>query len=872
MPTSLLATKLHPPPVRADWVARPRLYAALEAGRRVTVVCAPAGFGKSTLVTAWRAQSPAAPALAWLSLDDADNDPARFWAYLAAALERAAPGLGQPALALLGAPHPPPAETLITLFTNLLADQPRPLTLVLDDYHRLMTPALHEALAHWIDRAPEGLRFVLTSRIDPPLPLARWRARGLLAEVRAADLRFAPAEAAVFLRASMGLTISTAAVAALEARTEGWIAGLQLAGLALQQAPDPARFIAAFTGSHRHVLDYLSDDVFHRQPPSVQQFLLTTCVLDRLCAPLCEALEAGAAPAQPVLEQLERHNIFLSALDDERTWFRYHGLFSEALRFHLQREQPGRASDLHRRAARWHAAQGLGAEAVHHWLAAEAWEEAARLIVQLADQTLYRQGEIATLLRWTDALPEAAQATPEMRFIRLQALAYASRDAEARQLLARLRAEPLASALAVRLAVLEAMLVIRAGDFQAGVRLTRAALADLPPTAPLWRGEAAVLLGSALAKQHRPEEALAALEEAVAMGRAAQNAFVLFFATGLLSYTAIVRGALRRAEQVCLDLLAEWAPRPWPAFAGSILVSLALIHEQWDDVARAETEVATAIRLFEQSGYIRNLRGAYTTLALIRHAQGDQAGVQQAMALAWEAARRVGGDVTQTRDITVFEALLALYRGETPDWEPPATPTEDVTLRETEQLVLAHLRLAQGRWAEALAILEAERPRTAASGRWSYLLENELLTAVALYHLGQTAPARAALTRSLALAEPEGYWRIYLDKGPLVGGPLAALAPTLADPQLRGYARKLAAAFGPPARPASPALTEPLSEREQEVLHLIAAGLSNKAVAAQLVISPHTAKKHTLNIFGKLGVNSRTQALAAARRLGLLPE
>src|SRR5499425_3196688 len=402
----LVATKFYVP--RAGFVPRPRLLARLSQGigSGVTVVSTPAGFGKTTVLGDWarRSRRPAA----WLSLDAGDNDPARFWRYVAAALGRARPGIDAPVVALLRGPQQPLLEAVATAVINELTSVPGDgeVVLVLDDYHLVEAPSVHESVAFLLDRLPPGLRLVLSSRADPPLPLARLRARGQLAEFRAADLRFTVAETAAFLREVTGLDLPAASVAALQDRTEGWAAGVQLAALSLRGHADPAGFIATFAGSHRYVLDYLTEEVLAGQPPQVLSFLLETSVLDRLCGPLCDAV-TGRTGSQAMLEELDRANLFVVPLDGVRQWWRYHHLFADLLRARLEQKRPDKLPELHRAAAAWHEEHGLADDAIRHATAAGETRWAARLVERHVE-TLLRRSEAATLDRWLSALPAAS--------------------------------------------------------------------------------------------------------------------------------------------------------------------------------------------------------------------------------------------------------------------------------------------------------------------------------------------------------------------------------------------------------------------------------------------------------------------------------
>src|SRR5262245_8524047 len=407
----LLETKLHVPRWRRGLVPRPRLHERLEQGAeaKLTLVSAPAGFGKTTLLAEWLAASAEGRSAAWLSLDRGDDDPASFWSYLIAALRTVAPGVGAGALSLLQAPQPPSIEAVLAALLNDLGAVPRDLVLVLDDYHLVDAREIHQGVAFLLDHLPPRVHLVIATRADPALPLARLRGRGELVELRAADLRFGPDEAAAYLNGAMGLALTAWDVATLEGRTEGWVAGLQLAALSLRGRPDPGAFIAGFAGSHRYVVDYLVEEVLQRQPEHVRSFLLRTAVLDRLSGPLCDAV-TGQGGGKATLEALERGNLFVVALDDRRRWYRYHHLFADVLRAHLADEQPERVPDLHRRASEWYERNGEPAEAIRHALAAEDFERAAEL-VELAARATLRGSRSARLLEWLRALPEEVART-----------------------------------------------------------------------------------------------------------------------------------------------------------------------------------------------------------------------------------------------------------------------------------------------------------------------------------------------------------------------------------------------------------------------------------------------------------------------------
>lgn len=414
---SIIATKLYIPRLRPGLVVRPRLLERLNGGihAHLTLIAAPAGFGKSTLLGQWIEQFSGD--VAWLALDADDNDPIRFWTYLIAALRTRSTGIGTRSLALLETPQPQPLPTILAHLVNDLAQLPHDITLVLDDYHEISAEAIHESLAYLLDHQPPQLHLILATRVDPPLPLPRLRVRGELTELRSAELRFTETEAGAFFSQAMGLSLTSAQVKILESRTEGWIAGLQLAALSVREHPDVERFLAAFTGSHRYVVDYLAEEIFQQQPQTVQEFLLKTSILERLTADLCNAITEGT-DSQSILEELEQTNLLLVPLDEQRRWFRYHQLLATFLRNRLLAQEQAALPPLHRRAAAWYQAQGMAAEAIFHLLAVEAWDEAAGLIERAVDDVLLR-GETASAQRWLDSLPESiVQARPSLSITR----------------------------------------------------------------------------------------------------------------------------------------------------------------------------------------------------------------------------------------------------------------------------------------------------------------------------------------------------------------------------------------------------------------------------------------------------------------------
>ncbi|HEX5501085.1 MAG TPA: hypothetical protein VFW96_00600, partial [Thermomicrobiales bacterium] len=750
-PEPLLATKLYQPPPRPGLVPRPRLTARLAAGLRgpLTLLAAPAGCGKTTLLGDWRAAptDPTGWPVAWLALDTGDDDLARFLRYVVAALQTLRADLGRAVLASLRAPEPPPVEALLAPLLNDLATLPADVVLVLDDYHVIADPAIHRALAFLLDHLPPRVHLVLATREEPPLPLARLRARGQLTELRAADLRCTAAEAAAFLTGTMGVPLAAADAARLEAGTEGWLAGLQLAALALRgRDPDdlPAA-VAQLTGAHRYLRDYLADEVFARQPVAVRRFLLHTAVLDRLSGALCDAVAGEADPdahaddGQAMLERLEAANLFVVPLDDTRTWYRYHHLFAEFLRARLRREMPDLAPELHRRAAAWYERAGLPADAAEHALAAGDGALAAGLVERGSPALLWQRGELATLLRWRERLPrEAMRAHPRLGLDLAWALLLGTRvDAVEPQLGDVERGlAPADRAARGEIAALRAELARLRGDSATAVALARQALADLPADERRARGGASAFLGSAYLSGGDAAGASRAYVEAVQLSRAAGSVAVALFAGGRLVLALARHGRLRAAAgayRETLDLAAAHGLAETPAL-GAAQVAMAEVLREWNDLDAAEDLARRGIAHCRAANGMAQmaLEGALT-LARVARARGDRDGALAALEQAEVHAR--DHHVAQAAErVAVARARLALTaapadvaaaqrwadaRATAWDADGPA----DDYLGVLERLALARLRLARGRRDDAAALLRALLPRAEAGGLAGCALE-----------------------------------------------------------------------------------------------------------------------------------------------------
>jgi LuxR family transcriptional regulator, maltose regulon positive regulatory protein len=924
----LLATKLHVPRPQPGFVPRPRLAQALSDGlaRGRMLVCAPAGSGKTALLADW-ARGGGWP-VAWLGLDGGDSDPARFWRYAVAALDRARPGLA-------GRVGPPPSgsvEGLVTALVNELAADPGPdeVLLILDDYHLIDSGPVHESVAFVLENLPPGLAVVMSGRADPPLPLARLRARGQLAELRAADLRFTDQEAAALLGEAAGPGLPGAAVAALVARTEGWAAGLQLAGLSLRGQANPAGFVAAFSGSHRFVLDYLADEVLDSQPGPVRTFLLETSVLERLTGELCDAV-TGRAGSQAMLIDIERAGLFLVPLDEVRGWWRYHHLFADLLRARLQAEQPGRAMALHRAAAAWSEEHDLADDAVRHALGAGDTEWAARLVERHVE-TLLGRSEGVTLRRWLSALPaQAVRDRPRLRLaqaysaaqgFQLEALEALLDDAECAVAIS--GDEPYedpagrsASVLAnVRAGItfLRAVLARLRGDAALAAGCNRQALAHLSEDEWLmrsfvrWNQAGADWLGGRLGPAERGlAEVLAELRAAdEAVRRAAGEptevlhaveAGAEFFTGFLAMRVRYDLGQVQRAQgklgaalatyQQALDTLGESSQT---AHAGVAHVGLAQILYERDELAAALDHATQGVTLCRQLAYTPPLAAGLAVVARIRHAHGDTVGAREAMGEAGQTGP--SPQVTALLNpVPAQRAQLLLAQGDiraAAQWATEAglSPGDEPDYpREPAYLVLARVLLAHNDTGAALALLERLLGAAASQDRVGSVIEIQALRALALAACGDQTSARGALTEALTPAGRHGYIRVFADEG----APMRALITrlpvarpdqqTVADRVRPGYLAALLRACGPSgavpqrirAAAAPPGLAEPPTDRELEVLRLLAAGKSNQRIAHDLVVALDTVKKHVTHLLGKLGAANRTEAVARARQLGLIP-
>lgn len=888
MTDPLLRTKLCMPPVRSELVRRDRLLDRLGAGlwrgdgfqRKLTLVSAQAGYGKTTLVAEWLSSLtpyPPPPMLgeggrgvgaAWLSLDEADNDPTRFLAYLIAAVQQVWPGFGESVGALLRSPQPPPAEIILTALVNELAAAPSPFILALDDYYVIHTLLIHHQLTFLLEHQPSQMHLVLMTREDPLLPIPRLRARGQVLEIRQEDLCFTVQEAADFLGRVMGIDLSLEDVAALERRTEGWIAGLQLAALSMQGIGDLKGFVQAFTGSNRYVLDYLIEEVFKRQSAEVQDFLLKTAILDRLSAPLCDAV-AGRSGSQEILERLEQANLFIVPLDQTRTWYRYHHLFSELLHLRLRASAEHDEIALHERASQWFGAEGYLAEAIQHALAARDWMRAAGLI-QSASGDMLKRGEVATLVGWYRRIPEdVLLSDPRLCFDYCWPLLLVGQFEAASPLLDRVEQAVQGKPVFLgQVAAAQAYLARAQGDHPRMVEMSERALALLPKSEVISRGLVAVNLGLAYWHMGKMREAEGALAEALEAGQATGNHYAVLTAIIFQGRVFAVRGHLRQAAEIFKKAIEQGGQIPINCLAH---LDLSALHYEWNDLEESQRHLDQAMVLCERSGndefQIANLM-MQIRLCL---AQGNLAGARQALEKILERVR--SGKVPASTAARVVTARMQVALGQGDLAAAGQMESQLPNNFDTHPfyrflgMAKAQLWIAQGRKEAArahLAVLYAK----AEGGGWKYgMVAVRVLQSLAAERRDE---AVQFLGEALEMAQPENLIRTFADAG-------NELVPHLQEAARRGikpdYVGRILSVMGEKPKitvAGQSLLVEPLSGRELEVLRLVTAGLSNREIAAKLVISPGTAKTHIHNICGKLGVRNRTEAAIQAKELDLV--
>lgn len=874
----MISTKLYIPQTRTKVVLRPRLMEILNEGlrRKLSLISASAGSGKTTLVSEWLSRSDRP--VAWLSMDEGDNDPVRLLTYLIAALQTIKANIGEGVFRLLQIPQPPPIESMITALLNEIAAAPDPFILVLDDYHVIHANQIDNVFSVLLERMPTQMHMVIVTREDPRLPLARLRVRDQLTEVRATDLRFTFPEASQFLGQVMGLNLSSEDIAQLEFRTEGWIAGLQLAALSMQGHKEPANFIQSFTGSHPFVLDYLIEEVLQQRSATMQHFLLRTSILDRFCGSLCDAVlddgasdnQAAAPSGQAMLEELERANLFIIPLDYERRWYRYHHLFADLLRRRLSQRV---AADLHIRASEWYENNRLEIEAFHHAAAANDVERAARLMEGGGMPLLFR-GALAPVLGWLDSIPEEQlDAKPSLWVMyasanlmtgqttaveqKLQAAERALRDVEE---------DDITRDLIGHIAAIRATLAVSKHQAETINAESRRALAYLRPDNLPVRTAATCALGYAYQLQGDRAAARQAYAEALSNSEMLGHFIIAIMASLGIGILQEGDNELHSAAETYRRVLKMAGDSPLPVACGAHL-GLARICYEWNDLDGAMLHGQQAVQLAKQVEHADQVVASEVILARLQLALGEASRAADTLAMADQIARRQNF-VNQMPHIAAAQALVFLHQGKL---------AEAAHLAQKHKLPISQARvyLAQGDALSALAMLKPLREQAEAKGLEDERLKIIVLEAVAYHEHGDKAKAAQLLEEALTMAKPSGFIRLFVDEGvPMY----RLLREASAQGLMSDYLVKLLAAsktetltqkFHADQHTAEP-LMESLSARELEVLRLIAQGLSNQEISEQLFIALTTVKGHNRIIFDKLRVKRRTEAVARAREQGLL--
>ncbi|MBN1428934.1 MAG: hypothetical protein JXB07_11160 [Anaerolineae bacterium] len=882
MDSSLLSTKLYIPSPRPNLVARPRLVEQIETGvrqnHRLTLISAPPGFGKTTLIGEW-IDSSRQP-VAWLSMDEADNDPARFTNYLVAAFRQIDETIGQATQLALQSPSTPSIQGLVTPLINDIIAAGKTLILVLDDYHLISSLPVQQMVTFLLEHQPPSMHIVISTREDPPLPLVRLRARGQATEIRERDLRFTAEEAATFLNCTMGLSLSGEAVQALETRTEGWIAGLQLAALALQQSPDDAEsFVATFTGSDRYIMDYLVTEVLEQQPEGTRDFLHQTAILDTLTADLCDAI-TGRRDSRQILDRLEGANLFLFPLDHRREWYRYHHLFAEFLRMPLGREEQ---QTLHQKAMVWYEEHNLTEPAIRHALAYAGLSgdlgPAERLIRLAAEATLL-SGNLATLHGWLDALPDAhVRACGELSTGKGWMLAFtgdtALADEYAGAAEAAFRHVDTLPVNRGKLLLLRAFIAsLSRRDYEDAIASATGALEALGEGHLHWQVIAYWIMAESLERTRNIAEAIKAFGKARQVVLALGNHVFTSIVEGSLALSLNTHGLRREAVQVCeealerhTDDLGRHAP-----MACLIFMRLGMLAYETNQVDLSRQYYERALDLSEKLALGTNLSYIYGMLAPTLYAQGEASAAIDALQQAYPIISQTGyleidwflgieADIRLKQGEMAFAQRWAEAAGLSPDDEPQY-------MRIEQHLVYARLLIAEDRPADARRWLATLEQFTQERGLFRWLLSTYILQALVSERTGDRAAARDYLSQAIQLAAPEGYFRAFLDEDRQVISLLPEVRHVAPDfvGRLIDFACRSSDGQGKPVQ----LLDEPLSERELEVLALIASGLSNGDIARKLFITVGTVKRHINNIYGKLQVASRTQAMVKARELRLI--
>jgi LuxR family maltose regulon positive regulatory protein len=912
----ILTTKLYFPPARSSLVSRPRLVEKLDQGLRgpLTLISAPAGYGKTTLMSEWRTGVGRDFPLAWLSLDANDNDFARFMSYFALALTTLDPILAINTLPLIQSPQTPPINEVLTTLINDISEFDQQFVFALDDYHVITDPAIHGAIAFLTEHLPSQMHLVIMTRADPPLPLSRLRTKGLQ-EIRSEHLRFTIPEASAFFTQVMGIELSTEAITALETRSEGWIAALQLVALSIQgrNAESMASFISDFAGTHHYIADYLVEEVLNRQSNMVREFLLCTSVLDQLTGSLCDAL-LDRMDGQNMLETLERSNLFLTVLDDERRWYRYHHLFADLLKSHLRQNVPQRWTDLHRRAAQWCEQQGMIEESVQYTLTTEDYELAGNLIEKVSGDMVGRE-RISLMMRWVKSLPkEVLYTRPRLCIYYVWTLSFGGYLDEADILLryieeafeeykalgektifhsrlTSLKAKPPPSSVGLsfedRISIIlnvQHASIERFRDLEKAKKYCELALKQIPAndydnltTTLFFMGHIQLLNGDTLLAQQT-------LRESLRLTLLTQESSINLSAVNYLGQAMILQGKLHQAMELFIQAAQLMQDRPKSHLLGIELIRMGDVQREWNELDKASQNIQEGLHLAESIGDFVFLREGYIAKSKLEQSLGN---LESAVSYL-QKAELIARNTETARGITPIKALqvrLWINMGDMHSAEHGFKDSGlDINnnvildslhfLDEYSLITLARLYIAKGRLGEARRLLDQLQLFATSAGRQGRVIEILVLQALAEYAGGEKMHAVDTLTKALALAEPQGYIRLFVDEGIKMEELLELVSKSRGVGEMTSYVDKLLRTFrdrmAKPSVPHQQPLIEPLSQRELEILNLVADGMSNRQIADMLVLATGTVKKHLNNIFGKLDVQNRTQSVARARELHLL--
>jgi LuxR family maltose regulon positive regulatory protein len=910
MKTDLLSSKFYYPPHRQNLVQRPHLLESLDAGLsgKLTLVSAPAGFGKTTVVSEWLRYC--GHPTAWLSLDTNDNDLSRFVIYLIAALQRIDPEIGIDLQAALEESLPPHFEILLTRLISEMERLPKKSIIVLDDYHLINAKPVHDVLNFLIEYLPLTVHMVITGRTDPPLPISRLRVQGEVNEVRASQLRFTKMEVAVFLNDLMGFDLSPDDIDALEARTEGWIASLKLAALSMQGRDDRPEFIAEFSGSHRYVIDYLVDEVMARLPEEVRIFLRRTSILERFCAPLCEYV-VGGSEEMDIIDYLDRSNLFLIPLDDHREWYRYHHLFADFLRKRLRETEPDRIPELHCRASQWYENEGLVDEAIQHALAAGDLDDAIRLVDQVAADLLVRREPNKLLKLMHQLPPDRCQDYPLLCIWHAWALVFLG-QLEAVEPILQIAETNQSKAPGISIygyvTTVRAYLANQQGDLLKSKNLTEQALEGMSTALPdritlIFQGSAVIWLGVNHRLLGNLDKARQLFIEAAGINQKAGNFYAALASFEQLAKLAVIRGQLQQALDLYrsgLKLAQNWVdkggkPQGSLIAAAGPQLGLGTVLYQLNDLVGAEAHIQRSADLYEL-GELWGRMHAYTMLAYLRQAQGEFETSAELFTKVCSIEDTLTVRQSNTSDLPSRTQLATLLSHARPEMAHLLTDAswrienrgvhanDEVDFcspadypREFDYSELACLLIAVGRAAEALPLLTRLLEAAITMERHGDEIRYLVMMALAQHAQGNTQTALDMLNRALIQAEPQGYVRLFVDEGQ----PMAELLQLAISQNIApDYANNLLAAFPELVLSTIPIdkdltantqiLVEPLSQREIEVLGLMAEGYKYKEIAKRLVVSINTVRHHTRNLYGKLEANNRAQAIGKAKELNIL--